>query len=513
MNSTEKCEGQMINVRPAYEGPVLWCKLRAMFPEPLARFLTGENLKARAARGSVWLGVGSGADQALRLVRNMVLTRLLAPEAFGLMAIVLAVNTFFESFTDVGIDAAIVQNPRSEEHSYLNAAWWVTAGRAVGLYALIFIGAPWVGQFYHQAFLAPMMRVAFLATLFRGVMSPRTYVAHKKMDFKRLVAINQGGGLLGVLTTILLAFVIKGVWALVIGFTVEAAARLALSFLICPFRPGLDLHKQSFQEIYRFSRGVFGLPILTFIFMRADVFVIGKLCSAAALGIYSMAGTLGQMPLSLGGNLMGQIANPAFSEIQNDSARLNKTLLKVTSGLGLFTFAPILYVVLYGKDLLQVVYGGAYAKAAVPFAILFSIAMLRMLSVPVVSLYYMIGQPELNRWFTVVRTVLMIVLVYPATKWYGLTGAAGAGLIAMIVGYALQVVRLGSITGLEVREYNRILWKGLPIALPVALVWIATHSMMPLRPITHLAIGAVGCFIGYAAAYLLRSRAAISYQF
>ena len=81
--------------------------------------------------------------------------------------------------------------------------------------------------------------------------------------------------------------------------------------------------------------------------------------------------------------------------------------------------------------MLQVVYGGAYSKAAVPFTMLFTIAMVRMLSVPVISSYYMIARPELNRRFTVVRTVLMIALVYPATKWYGLAGAAGAGLIAM----------------------------------------------------------------------------------
>ena len=502
-NSIDNRAGCAKNAGLAHDGSPMRRKLQAMLPEPLAKFMTGENLRARVARGSLWVGAGSGADQGLRLVRNMFLTRLLAPEAFGLMAIVLAVNTFFESFTEVGIDTAIVQSPRGEDYSYLNAAWWLSTGRAVGLYALIFISAPWVSQFYHQAALAPMMRVAFLATLFRGLMSPRTYVAHKKMDFKRLVAINQGGGVLGVLTTVILAFMIPGTWALVIGFTVEAAARLVLSYLICPFRPGLDLHKQSFQDIYRFSRGVFGLPILTFLFMRADVFVIGKLCSAADLGIYSMAAALGQIPFSLGGTLMGQIANPAFSEMQNDRARLNKTLLKVTSGLALFAFAPILYVALYGKDILEVVYGASYAQAAIPLSILFAIAMLRMLSVPVFSLYYMTGRPELNRRFAIVRTATMIVLIYPATKWYGLIGAASAGLIAMILGYALQVFRLRTITGLNVREYNRILWNALPLSLSVAIVWGLTHGIFKSAHTLQMAIGGIGCLLGYVLVLVL----------
>jgi O-antigen/teichoic acid export membrane protein len=242
--------------------------------------------------------------------------------------------------------------------------------------------------------------------------------------------------------------------------------------------------------------------------MRADIFVIGKLCSATDLGIYSMAAALGQIPFSLGGALIGQIANPAFSEMQNDSTRLNKTLLKVTSVVGLFIFSPILYVILYGKDTLLVVYGGAYAKAAAPFAILFSIAMLRTLSVPVMSLYYMIGRPELNRWFTVVRTVVMIALIYPATKWYGLTGAAGAGLIAMILGYVLQVFRLRTITDLDISQYNRTLWKALPISLSVAIVWIGTHHTLRFAPLAQITIGGLGCLLGYIVAVFLRPRVA-----
>ena len=315
--------------------------IKKLITSSLENLRTGNSLKARAARGSVWLGAGSGADQALRLVRNMLLTRLLAPEVFGWMAIVLAVNTFFESFTEVGIDSAIVQSPRSENRAYLNGAFWISLVRASVLYALIFVGAPWVSQFYHEASLAALMRVAFLGTLFRGAMSPKIYVAHKKMDFKRLVIINQGSGVCGIATTVLLAFAMRDVWALVIGFTVEAAVRCILSYLVCPFRPGFALEKESMRELYNFSRGVVGLPILAFISMRADIFVIGKLCSAADLGIYSMVAALGQIPFSLVGTLLGQIANPAFSEIQRDSVRLNKALLKVTASLGLFTFTPI----------------------------------------------------------------------------------------------------------------------------------------------------------------------------
>ena len=99
--------------------------------------------KGRAAPGGLWLGAGSGSEQCLRLARNMILTRVLAPEAFGLMAIVLSVNAAFESFTQIGIKEAIIQNPNGHEKAYLNGAWWLSLGRSLALYLLVFCAAPY----------------------------------------------------------------------------------------------------------------------------------------------------------------------------------------------------------------------------------------------------------------------------------------------------------------------------------------------------------------------------------
>jgi O-antigen/teichoic acid export membrane protein len=484
-----------------------------LLPEGARALLDGPGLKAKAARGSFWLATGSGVDQALRLIRNIILTRLLAPEAFGLMAIIITVAGFMESFTDVGIGTAIVQNPRSEDPQYLNGAFWISVGRAAGLYALVLLSAPWVARFYHQPAMAGLMRVAFLEILFKGAASPQAAIASKKMDFKRLLIINQGAGLCGVVAAIAAAFALRGVWALVIGIVVEYAVRCALSYAVCPFRPGLVFHKPSLRELYEYSRQMAGLPVLTFLFMRADIFVIGKICSAADVGIYSMAAGLGTMATSALGNLMAQITGPTFSAMQKDHARLKNTLQRITSLLMLLIFPPTVFVALYGKELLHVLYGGAYAKAAVPFALLFGTAMLRVLSVPVVSLYFMIGQPGLNRFFAIVRVLVMGVLIYPAAKWYGLTGAASAGLIAMTVGYACQLVRLRSIIGLDLRQYKWVSWRPLAISLPLVVVCVATHHTFKLAPLTQMAIGATGCLSGYALAFFLRPRAEARYPY
>ena len=127
------------------------------------------SVKARAARGGIWIGIGSSMEQVFRLIRNMILTRILAPEAFGLMAIVMAVNAAFESFTQVGIQEAIIQNPRGKEKTYLNGAWWFASVRAAILYGVVFLAAPWIAQFYNNPELTSLMRVAFIGLFFNSI--------------------------------------------------------------------------------------------------------------------------------------------------------------------------------------------------------------------------------------------------------------------------------------------------------------------------------------------------------
>ena len=99
-------------------------------------------------RGGVLLGGGSIAEQASRFARNMILTRLLAPSAFGAMAIVMSSSAIVGALTEVGLKAAVIQNPRGGEDAYLNAGWWMGMGRAIIMYVIIFAMAPWVAHFY-----------------------------------------------------------------------------------------------------------------------------------------------------------------------------------------------------------------------------------------------------------------------------------------------------------------------------------------------------------------------------
>jgi len=464
------------------------------------RGIGSNTLSRRASRGALWLTAGSGTEQALRLARNMLLARILAPEAFGVMAIVIAVNAGFQSFTELGIKQAIIQNPQARRREYLNGAWWLALVRGILLYSVAFAGAPLIARFYNNPSLASLLRVAFLGILFSGAVSTKAYVAVKDMDFKRWVSVYHLGGILGISTTVTLALAIRSVWALVIGFAVEAAARCALSYIVCPFKPGFLFKKADFAALLRFAKGMLGLPILTFIFLRTDIFVIGKLCTATELGYYSMAVALAQIPIQFS-TIAADIMMPAFSEMQRELDNINRSILQITSAIASLGFPIIVLLSIAGKDLLSLFYGAQYGRAAVPFAIVFATALIRVCSLPIATVYLAIGRPALHRLFVGVRALLIIILILPAVRMFGLVGAATAGLISMMIAYLFQAVQIRKLTRLNLWLYLLLFARAIAFSSIGVAIWLLISRLLPRLPHINLWASALGCLITLGLAY------------
>lgn len=462
------------------------------------KFGDKDSLINKVLAGSVWLGIGSGFEQGLRFLRNIILVRILAPEIFGTMAIVLAIKMGIETISEVGVKKAIIQHAQGDERTYLNGAWFLAFGRAIWLFLLAYISAPWVAHFYSNPELTPLIKVTFLSVVFDGVISSRAYVAVKQMKFKQWAIIFNGGGAIGVLTTLLLAFFHQNVWALVIGIIAESAARCFFSYIIFPFYPQFKFNKQYTKDLFKFTRGVFGLGFFYFIYMRADIFVLGKFCSPVELGLYTMAISLAQIPFQFITALMDQMAMPVFSEMQSQKERINRAIVKVTSIIAYLCFPMLFFVVVHGKEVLTLVYGSPYAKVAAPFALIFASWLFRFCSIPLAQLYFALGHPELHRLFTAIRTIAIICLIYPAVKWFGLVGAASAGLVSMLIGYIFQLVRLKEITQLDLKKYGAIFLKAISISLCVLITWALTHNFFPSQTLLNMLPGAIGCLLAYS---------------
>jgi lipopolysaccharide exporter len=461
--------------------------------------LLGDSLRAKAARGGAWLGTGSVAEQASRFARNMILTRLLAPSAFGAMAIVMSSSAIVGALTDVGVRQAVIQNPKGREEAYLNAGWWMGLARAVSMYAIIFAMAPWIAHFYGIADLSALLRVTLLGSLFDGAMSPRSILAQKEMKFGHWMAISNGGGICGVILTVALSFMMRDVWALAIGFASENAFRCFLSYIWYPGLPLLRWDRLAIRDLYMFSKQAFGLSFLNLVFSRADIFVLGKLYSTTNLGLYAMGVALVVTPSTFITTMMGQALFPVLAHIQDDKERLNRILVEVSSWLILLGLPAVVSIFLCGRSLLSLFYGPRYVVAAIPLAVATIVVFLNILNAAITCVFTAVGRPALHRRAVAASAAVMLITVYPACRLLGVVGGQVAALVAIIVSYFLQVIRMRELTGLDLLRYGKAFAPAAVVSAGILGADLGVHFLgLATGPLANIALGAGTCVIAYA---------------
>jgi O-antigen/teichoic acid export membrane protein len=476
--------------------------------------LVGDALRAKTMRGGAWLGMGSVAEQAVRFARNMILARLLAPGAFGTMAIVLSSASLVDVLTDVGVRAAIIQSPRGDRAAYLNASWWIGFGRAVFSYLIIFAVAPWISRFYERPELTGLLRVTLLAVLFNGAMSPRSALAQRQMKLGRWAIISNGGGICGVIFTVVLSFFLRDVWALAIGYCGENAFRFLLSYVLCPGMPSRRIDWSAGKELLTFSQGIFGLAILNLIITRADIFVLARLYPMAAIGFYTLAVALVTTPSVFCTNVLGQALLPAMSSLQEDAERLNRILVEVTSWLILLGMPAAVFITLSAPSLLRLVYGARYAAAAWPLSVASVVVFFTVLNaVPTIVLFAK-GLPAQHRHVVIATAAAMLITIYPAAKFLGPVGGQVAALIAGVIGFLYQLILLRSVTCLNLIRYGlAFLQPALGSAAMLVIVLGSRSLGLVVRPRADVALCAASCLIAYAvctSAHLYASKRQIS---
>ena len=459
----------------------------------LARTLRhADSFLARILKSGGIITTASFWDNVLRFVRNVILAKILAPDAFGVMATIMASVSVIEALMEVGLKQSIIQHKSGAEEDYLNIVWWLSALRALAMYAVAYVAAPLIGEYVGRPEMATLLRTGFLVILFNGFVSTRFYVLEKEIRFFKSVLISQGAGLIGILASLLLAFVLRDVWALLSGYLLEAFLRFALSFAFYPTKIRFTVNRSHLADVLTFSRRIFGLPILMMLFTNAQVFIIGRLTSLKVLGMYALAYDIADMP-----NRVLTKVNPlilsAFSIMQDEKDRLRESVLKTTEILMMLTLPLVAAFALFARPILSVVYEPHYGSVAVAFAVLCLFIPFQMCSHVIMNLFMAIGEPNLHRTASLIRTTLFLVLIYPATKHIGIAGAAMATVMAIAALLVTQLMYLRKVLSIGLADYCARWVPGIKLAL--VMVILPGGLIVKLFDVSNLYLVLMGMFL------------------
>lgn len=324
------------------------------------------SLKKLAIRGIIWTVVSYGTSQILRFGSNLILTRLLFPKLFGLMALLNIFIIGLHLFSDIGIGPSIIQNKRGDEPAFLNTAWTLQIVRGCGLW-LCCVAIAWpLAKFYQEPQFLWLIPVVGLSTIISGFNSTALFTLNRQMAVGKLGIFELGVQVISLTVMIVWAWFSPTIWALIIAGLVADLVRLVWSHRLIPgSRNRFAWDREAADAIFSFGRWVFVSTALTFLATQADRLILGKLFSFEMLGVYGIAYMLAEMPRQLTLVISGKVIFPTVARLTHLPRETLRAKILQKRRLVLGVLALGLTVLLsFGDILILSLYDQRYVQAA-----------------------------------------------------------------------------------------------------------------------------------------------------
>lgn len=398
-------------------------------------------LASRAFGSSVLTIIGFGGAQVMRLGSNLILTRLLSPEDFGLMALVTSFLIGLTMFSDMGLGPSILQSRRGDDPDFLDTAWTIKVMRGVILLSAA-VALSWpLAVFYDTPQFVPIFSVAAISLLIAGFNPTRMDTAARHLIIRRLVLVELLSQAVTIGLVVLLAWWLQSVWALAFGNVVGALVLLGLAHILLPGRRNrFRMEPAARHELVSFGKWIFLSTICGFLLFQGDRIILGAVLSLSQLGIYNIGYFLGAVPLMLGGAIGGRLFIPMYR--QHPPGRSREDALKMARARAATTAFLIFgagILVLVGPWLIGILYDHRYETAG---GLLVLIALLQLPQILVLSYdYAALAAGDTYGMFIAqgLRSLIYFILVGLGAWFGGLAGVLMGQGLSLALSYPISV--------------------------------------------------------------------------
>ena len=399
---------------------------------------------------SFWVILIFGLSQIVRLGANLIITRLLVPEMFGVMAVVNVVIIGIAMFTDLGLYPFLVRHKNPDDPYLLNVVWslQVIRGWLMFLVVLILAAILAVGNhhtphyfdgIYADSRLPLLIIIAGISSLIAGYKSMATPMMSRKLEVRKLELMELISQIVGITIMVIWVWLQPSIWALMAAGLISALTNTFLTYYLFPYRHKFLIDKTIVKEVAQYSKWIVIASVLTYLFSQGDKLFFGGKITAAELGVYSIAFMLIATLTSITQTLAEKITFPVFSALAHgERSILKQRYYKVR----LYLDAPIFLItgmlIAFGPLIIDTLYDKRYAAADWMFQILIFSVIGNTLSLVSVECLSALSITKVRMWVMLVRTLGLFIGLPLFFHLYGLYGAIWV--VALNVWLSLPVI-------------------------------------------------------------------------
>lgn len=381
-----------------------------------------QTLKSRVILTAFWMLGSNVFSQFLRLLSNLLLTRLLAPAAFGLMATVSTIYFALSMFSDLGVWQSVIKSPKGEDTDFLGTAQTIEFLRglllaglvlltAVGIYTASQTGFFTAHTVYANARLPGMVAFVGACALLDGMVSMKLALAQRRLHGDRVAKLELASQLAAVSVTILTVWLTGSVWGLLWGWLVSSATRVVLSYVYLPgvwCKPCWDV--VSAHEIIHYGKWIFASSIIGFLADNGEKIIFGNYFSIGYFGIFSIATALLTAIAAIYSTLLGRVIFPSLSLALNDSLGIVRAYARAQQSADLFVGILAGGLLTAGQWVVWGLYDARYHDAGWMLQVL-GMCMLGLRYQVVEQLMFAMNRPDLVTVNNVIRAVGLVVFI------------------------------------------------------------------------------------------------------
>ena len=434
------------------------------------------SLKFNTIRSAFWSIIGKGSGNIIRIAGNLILTRILFPEAFGMMAIANVVIVMISLFADTGISIAVIQNPRGTEKKFLDTSWIISIFRGVILMFVISALAWPAAIFYKEPQLTWILLIMAFSPLVYGFINPALPLLIRKFRVEKQVLMEIYTQIIGLIVTILLSASMGSVYALAIGHVVSNIIKLVASYIIIKYKPSFKWDKTIGRELIHFGKSIIINTMVTVLVNQMGVLMMGKFLGMEDVSYYNIGNNLGGLLASFCVQMLAQSYMAAVSSVHSDIDRVQRIYQKTTTVLIAVMVPLSMALSLFARDIIRLLYDPRYQLSYISMYWIGLAGIFRTIAAVTGITFFAMGRPFLETIAKLFGLALLVILLPLSIRFGGLNG--GAACVAFV--FILMPIVESILLKLKFKFSTKVILKGwIQAVVTSGLCYIVYYILYP----------------------------------
>lgn len=371
-----------------------------------------KSLKQQAISGVKWNFLQQLSVQIINFGVQVMLARLLMPEMFGLVAMVVVFISIGQTLMDSGMTSSLIRtkNPSQSDYSTVFVTNLLMSSM---IYGVVYLIAPYISDFYNQEILTDIVRVLALTFVIRAFVAVHVAKLDKEMNFQLQMKLQVPSVLASGAVGIYMAYAGYGVWSLVWMQVAQAVVFAVQYWIFIPWNPSLLFYKAHFLHHFKFGYKLTLSSLLDTVYRDLYRIVIGRFFSPAQVGFFNQAETMRLFPVQQISSVMDKVTYPLFSDIDSD-VKL-KSAYKQSMKLALFAVVPVMFGLSVGaEELFTLLFGKKWLPSVPYFQILALASIVRPLSSYNLNILKVKGRSDTFLYLEIFKKITGVIAIFMA---------------------------------------------------------------------------------------------------